>query len=116
MDSFELYRELVNSFLAENSSFHVIGEAADGPEAIAKAQQLQPDLVLMDVHLGTMHGLEVARQLRQLLPSCKIVFLTLENDFDVASEAISVGASGYLLEHQVGANLVTSLMDLLKDY
>jgi DNA-binding NarL/FixJ family response regulator len=87
----------------------IIGEASDGLEAIQKAVQLKPDLILLDIGLPTLNGIEVARQIRQVVPQSKIMFLTAESDAAVVQEAASLGASGYVVKAMAGADLLNAL-------
>jgi DNA-binding NarL/FixJ family response regulator len=76
----------------------VVGEASDGLEAIQKALELRPDLILLDIGLPNLNGIEVARQMRSLVPESKIIFLTRESSADVVQKAFSVGARGYVIK------------------
>ena len=78
VDDFQPFRTFVTSLFGGNG--YVFYEASDGLEAVAKAQELQPDLILLDMHLPKLNGLEVARHLRERAPSSKIVFFTLDRD------------------------------------
>lgn len=97
-----------------NSGLHVISEASDGLEAVEKAQQLRPDLILMDIGLPKLNGLEAARRILGLDPSAKIVFLTQETDIHVVREAFSLGACGYVLKQQVETELLPALAAVLE--
>ena len=108
------YRSFIASLLREHSGWSVVGEVSDGLEAVAKAQQLRPDLVLMDIGLPGLNGLEAARRIRKIAPAAKIVFLTQETDLDVAQEALNLGASGYLLKQQAGIQLLPGLAAVLR--
>ena len=72
----------------------VIAEASDAPEAIQKAGELKPDLLVLDIGLPTLNGLEAARQIRKLVPESKVIFLSQESSADVLQEALSIGAWG----------------------
>ena len=74
VDDFEQWRRLVRADL-EKEGLHVIGEAADGPEALQKAEDLQPDLIVLDIGLPTLNGMEVVRKIRRVSPKSKVVFL-----------------------------------------
>lgn len=80
----------------------MIGEASDGLEAVTRAQELKPDLIVLDVGLPRLDGIEAANQLCQLIPSAKVVFLTQENDVDLVRKALSNGAQGYVLKTDAG--------------
>jgi DNA-binding NarL/FixJ family response regulator len=103
------FRRFISASLNENSTLQIIGEVSDGLEAIQKAVQLKPDLILLDIGLPTLNGIEVARQIRQRVPQSKIIFLTTELDAAVVQEAASLGASGYVAKAMAGADLLTAL-------
>ena len=97
-DDHSLFRDGIVSLL-EAAGFEVVGQVGDGQAAIDAAQRLRPDLVLMDITMPVIGGLEALRQIRSLLPDIKVVMLTVsENDSDLF-EAIRVGANGYLLKN-----------------
>ena len=89
-----------------------VTEASDGWEALRKAQELEPDLILLDVSLPNLNGMEVARRVRKLAPALKILFLTLETSSDVIREALSLGALGYVNKSRAQTDLLPAL-DLL---
>jgi len=112
VDSFGPFRTFVASLLSSNG--YVLYEASDGLEAVAKAQELQPDLILLDIHLPKLNGFEVARRLRQLAPSSKIVFFTQENSAEVVQEAIDLGTYGYVAKGSAKADLLAALTAVLE--
>jgi DNA-binding NarL/FixJ family response regulator len=81
-----------------DQGFDVVGEARDGEEAVRMAEELQPNVILMDVTMPEMDGVEACRQVRQALPDVKVVMLTMHADQDVLASAIRAGASGYLVK------------------
>ncbi len=83
----------------------VICEASDGLEAVAKAEQLTPDLILMDIGLPRLNGIEAARQILEFAPTAKIIFLTQEISAEVVQEALQLGACGYVLKSRAGNDL-----------
>lgn len=87
----------------------VVGTAANGRELVRLATALRPDLVILDVAMPLMNGLEAARQLRHAHPEIRIVFLTMNDDPEMAAEALRVGASGYLLKSSAGRELLTAV-------
>jgi DNA-binding NarL/FixJ family response regulator len=105
VDDFEMFRQFVVELLGKRPELQVVGEASDGLEAIQKAVELRPDLILLDIGLPSLNGIEVARQLRSLVPESIIVFLTQESSADVVQEALSQGARGYVLKNMVLADL-----------
>jgi DNA-binding NarL/FixJ family response regulator len=74
VDDFEAFRQFVCSTLGKNPELQVVGEASDGSEAVHKAEELQPDLIVLDIGLPTLNGIEVVRQIRKLAPSPKYCF------------------------------------------
>jgi DNA-binding NarL/FixJ family response regulator len=113
-EDFRPYRTFVVSLLGANPTFHVVCEASDGLEAVARAQELRPDVVLMDIGLPKLNGLEAARRIRRVAPSSKILFLTQVTDPDVVHEALSLGASGYIAKQQAGTELLMGLAAVLQ--
>jgi DNA-binding NarL/FixJ family response regulator len=90
-------------------AYEVIGCVGDGRTLLKTAIDLKPDLVLLDVGLPSLNGLEAARQLRKLLPQVKLVFLTMNTDPDIANEALRMGASGYVLKHSIPDELLPAI-------
>jgi DNA-binding NarL/FixJ family response regulator len=84
-EDFIPFRAWTRSLLDQCPSLRVVGEVSDGLAAVVKAQELKPDLILMDIGLPQLHGLEAARRIRNLAPSSKIVFLSQENDADLVN-------------------------------
>jgi DNA-binding NarL/FixJ family response regulator len=99
--------------LAGNAEWKVVAEAADGLEAIQKAQTLKPDLILLDLGLPNLNGIVAAKQIRQVLPDTKILFLTAINDRDVVREALDTGAQGYVLKIDARTQLLPAVVGLL---
>ncbi|MBV6451269.1 MAG: Transcriptional regulatory protein LiaR [Anaerolineales bacterium] len=97
-DDHALFREGLAGIIGSQADMQVIGEANDGLEAFVKAQELKPDLILMDVQMPSMNGLEATRQIKQVLPETIIVMLTIRSDDDMLYEALKNGAQGYLLK------------------
>ena len=113
VEDFTPYRTFIRSLLGGNGYFEVVGEASDGLEAIQIAQQLGPDVILMDIGLPKLNGLDAARRIRELLPASKIVFLTQEAGDEVVQEAFRIGALGYIQKDQAGADLLEVLKTTL---
>jgi DNA-binding NarL/FixJ family response regulator len=105
VEDFEPYRAFITSFLREKRDMQVICEAFDGLEAVAKAEQLTPDLILMDIGLPRLNGIEAARQILEFAPTAKIIFLTQEISAEVVQEALQLGACGYVLKSRAGNDL-----------
>jgi len=97
-DDHSLFRKGLASLLSSNKGFKVVGEAQDGTEALNKAKDLKPDLILMDVYMPGGNGLEATRRIKEALPSVKVVILTVSEEDKNLFEAIKCGAHGYLLK------------------
>ena len=109
VDDFEPWRRFLRSFLRKNPAWQIICEASDGLEAIEKSRELQPDLILLDVGLPVLNGIEAAKQIRKDSPRSKIVFLS-ENTFpEIVREALRVGGCGYVVKSDAGGDLVAAL-------
>jgi len=109
VDDFAVWRRFVNTLLTVTPEWQIHGEAASGAEALTRAQELQPDLVLLDINLPDINGIEVARQLQVIIPNARIVFLTSESSSHLANAALSTGALGYLLKSQIVDELLPAL-------
>ena len=109
VDDYEPFRRFVCSTLGKRQDLQVIGEASDGLEAVRKAEELQPDLIVLDIGLPTLSGFEAARRIRKLCPECKILFMSQESSAEVAQEAFSLGAMGYVVKAHAGSELLASV-------
>lgn len=96
-DDHSLFRDGIGSLL-EAAGFEVVGGAGNGQEAVEAAARLRPDLVLMDINMPVMNGLEAVRQIKQQLPETRVVMLTVSDDDRALVDAIKAGATGYLLK------------------
>ena len=114
VDDFEPFRRFVCSTLRKMQDMQVIGEASDGLEAVHKAEELKPDLIVLDIGLPRLSGIEVARRVRKLRPECKILFLSQGSSADVAQAAFSLGAMGYVVKAHAGSELLTAVETVCK--
>ena len=114
VDDFPQFRRLLRSTLQTELELGAIVEAADGGEAIELAQALQPDLILLDIGLPKLDGIEAARRIRELSPRSKILFVSQESSIDIVQTAFSVGASGYVVKMDVGSELLTAVKAVLR--
>jgi len=109
VDDHNLMRQGVVGILTELCKFHVVGEAADGASGIAKIRETRPDVVLMDVTMPGMTGLEATRQIVAEMPQVKVVALTMHNSDEMRRQMKSAGASGYLLKSADASDLCTAI-------
>jgi DNA-binding NarL/FixJ family response regulator len=98
VDDYAPFRKFARLALEMSRGLRIIGEASDGLDAVQKAQELRPDLILLDIGLPTLNGIDVARLVRKLSPETKIIFVSQELSTDVAQEALRTGADGYVLK------------------
>ena len=108
VEDFEPFRRFIRSQLQPRLDLEVIAEASDGPEAVHAAEQLQPDLILLDIGLPTLNGIEVARQVRKLSPQSKILFVSQESSADVIEEALKFGM-GYVIKTNASSDLLATI-------
>jgi DNA-binding NarL/FixJ family response regulator len=112
VDDCEPFRRFVCSTVEKKPDLQVVGEASDGLEAVQKAEELQPDLIVLDIGLPTLNGIEVARRIRKLCPERKILFMSQESSADVAHEAFRLGAMGYVVKSHAGSELFVALEEV----
>jgi CheY-like chemotaxis protein len=109
VDDHELFRRFTYSLLEKRPEFQIIGEASDGLEAIQKAEELQPDLILLDIGLPKLNGMEAARRISIVAPHTKILFVSQESDSDVVGEALQLGAMGYVHKMRARTDLLPAI-------
>jgi DNA-binding NarL/FixJ family response regulator len=109
VEDFAPFREFLCLALGRVRDLQVIGEVDDGLEAVRKAEELRPDLILLDIGLPSLNGIEAARQIRNLSLESKIVFVTLESSTDVVREAFKVGAWGYVIKNRAARELLAAI-------
>ncbi|PYV34856.1 MAG: DNA-binding response regulator [Acidobacteria bacterium] len=112
VDDHEVVRKGVRALLEGHPGYEVVGEAVDGREAIEKAAQLRPDVVILDVGMPDMNGLEATRQIIKENPQTRVLILTIHDAQYLASEALRAGARGYVLKSDAGAELLEALESL----
>jgi two-component system response regulator NreC len=107
-DDHVLVRQGLKSLL-EREGFQVVAEAANGQEAVSHVQSLQPDLVVMDISMPTLNGLDAARQMTRSSPKTKTILLTQHDEPQYVSEALEAGVKGYVLKNQVASDLLLAI-------
>jgi DNA-binding NarL/FixJ family response regulator len=114
VDDYEPFRRFICSTLGKRPELQIVGEVSDGLEAVQKAQELQPDLILLDIGLPSLNGIESARRMRKLCPESKILFISQESSADVVQEALSLGALGYVVKVHAGSELLAAVGAVLE--
>ena len=108
-DDHELVRRGIRGLLRSRSGWRVIGEAANGREAVEKVNKLRPDVAIVDVSMPELDGLQVTRQIRDTSPNTEVVVLTMHESDQMVRRVLSVGALGYVLKSDLAANLVKAV-------
>jgi len=113
VDDFRLWRDCVQTYLEGHPEVHIAGFASDGLEALQKVEELQPDLVLLDISLPKLNGIETARRIHELNPRCKIIFLTGHLYPEMVLAALEAGGLGYVHKQDVSTELLPSIASVL---
>lgn len=108
-DDHTIVRQGLKKLLEEETGMEVVGEAVDGREALAKAMDLMPDIVLMDLSMPGLHGLEATRQLTKRLPKTRVVILSMHKNEQYVLQALQAGASGYILKDSASEEVATAI-------
>jgi DNA-binding NarL/FixJ family response regulator len=111
-DDHRLLREAFAQLLEKDCE--VVGAVADGRALLAAAAELKPDIVVLDIAMPLLNGLDAAQHLRRTMPEIKLIFLTVSEDPDLAAEAFRVGASGYLLKNSAASELFQAIQEALQ--
>jgi DNA-binding NarL/FixJ family response regulator len=114
VEDFEPFRRFICSTLRESPEFQIVAEVTDGLEAVQIAEELQPDLILLDIGLPSLNGIDAARRIRKLSPKSRILFMSQESSSDVVQEALALGALGYVVKAHAGIELLPALESVLQ--
>jgi DNA-binding NarL/FixJ family response regulator len=114
VDDYEPLRHLFVATLGRKPELQVIGELSDGLDAVLRARELQPDLILLDIGLPTLNGIEAARRIREQSPESKILFLSENRSWAIVEEALRTGAGGYVLKSDAGNELLPAVEAVLQ--
>ena len=109
VDDFAPWRHFVSTIAQTEPGWHVISEASDGLEAVQKAEELTPDLILLDISLPNLNGIEAARQIRKVAPNSKILFVSTYASWEIAGGALDTGASGYVVKVDAARELAKAV-------
>jgi DNA-binding NarL/FixJ family response regulator len=113
VDDYQPFRRFICSMI-EEGGLQVIGEASDGLEAVQKSEGLQPDLIILDLGLPKLNGIEAARQIRKCSPASKILIVSQESLADIAHEAFDTGVLGYVVKAYAGTELLPAVKSVLR--
>jgi DNA-binding NarL/FixJ family response regulator len=111
-DDHTLFRQGLRTLLAAEPDMEIVGEASNASEAITFAQELRPDVVLMDVGMSGLSSFEATRQIRKQRPETRVIFLSMYDDEDYLSESVEIGASGYILKESPADQLVSAIREV----
>jgi len=114
VDDHTLFRQGMKTLISAEPDMEVVGEATDGAEAITKAAELKPDVVLMDIGMAGFSAFEATRQIRKNRPETKVLFLTMYDDEDYLVEGMEVGASGYVLKDTPAPQCLAAIRDVYR--
>ena len=109
VEDFAPFRRFINSTLQQMANVQVVYEASDGLEAVRKAEELQPDLILLDIGLPGLNGIAAARRIRELAPESKILFVSQESAAEIVQAALDLGAWGYVTKANSGSDLLAAV-------
>jgi len=114
VEDYEPFRRFICSTLRKRPGLQIVGETADGLEAVHKAEEMQPDLIVLDIGLPSLNGIDAARRIRKLSPESKILFVSQESSGDVVQEALALGALGYVVKAHAGSELLAAVGAVLE--
>jgi DNA-binding NarL/FixJ family response regulator len=114
VDDYEPFRQFVILTLKQRPVLQIVGQVSDGQEAVRKAEELKPDLILLDIGLPTLNGIAAAREIRKLAPESKIIFVTQEFCNEMLQAARNLGARGYVLKAEAGSKLLAAVDAVLE--
>jgi DNA-binding NarL/FixJ family response regulator len=113
VEDFAAFRQFICSTVEKRPELQVICEVSDGLEAVRKAEELKPDLILLDIGLPTLNGIDAARQILDVVPESKIIFVSQESSPDVVREALSAGGWGYVVKTRAERDLLAAVEAVL---
>jgi len=113
-EDFEPFRRFVASILRKQPELQIIFEVSDGLEAVQKAEELQPDLIVLDIGLPKLNGIEAARRIRKLSPNSKILLMSENRSWDIAEEALRTSAGGYVVKSDAAGELLPAVEAVLR--
>jgi two-component system response regulator NreC len=114
-DDHKIFRQGIKKLLEEEPDLQVVGESADGRETVKKATELKPDVILMDIAMANLNGLEATKQIKKVLPETKVIMLTMHKNEEYVLQSFQAGASGYILKEGAVEELVSAIRSIHQD-
>jgi DNA-binding NarL/FixJ family response regulator len=114
VDDAESFRRIIASILEQESGLQLVGEASDGRIAVEKADNLRPDLVLLDIALPSLNGLQAAREIRTRAPQSRILIVSQESSREIVQAALNLGARGYVHKMEAQRELLTAIKAVIR--
>jgi DNA-binding NarL/FixJ family response regulator len=114
IEDYKPWLRFISSELQKLSNLQSVGEVSDGQEAVRQAQELKPDLILLDIGLPTINGIEAARRIREVSPASKILFVSENRSPEIVEEALNTGAGGYVLKSDAASELLPAIKAVLQ--
>jgi len=114
VDDHDDWRQLISKMVSKGPEWLVIAEACDGLEAVHMAEHLQPDLILLDIGLPKLNGVEAARRIQKVSPNSKILFVSENRSREIAEAALANGAGGYVVKAEAGTDLLRAIKAVLE--
>jgi two-component system response regulator NreC len=114
-DDHKIFRQGIKKLLEEEPDLQVAGEAADGRDAVKKATELKPDVILMDITMSTLNGLEATKQIKKVLPDVRVIMVTMHKNEEYVLQSFQAGASGYILKEGAVEELVSAIRSIHQD-
>lgn len=111
-DDHKIFRQGIKKLLEEEPDLQVVGEASDGREAVKKATELKPDVILMDIAMANLNGLEATKQIKKVLPDVKVIMVTMHKNEEYVLHSFQVGASGFILKEGAVEELVSAIRSI----
>ena len=114
VDDYEPWHGFVANTLKKQPEFEVMGYVCDGLVAVEQAEQMHPDLILLDIGLPTLNGIEAATRIREISPDSKILFVSENRSVDIAEKALRTGAGGYVVKSDAASDLLAAIKTVLE--
>ena len=114
VDDYEPWHRFISTMLQKQPELQIIGAVFDGLEAVQQTQELQPNLILLDIGLPTINGIEAGRRIRECAPQSKILFVSENRSPDIAEEALATGAGGYVVKSDAASELLPAIKAVLE--